>query len=905
MPNLDYSYIANAHPEFIDNLYQQFKENPNSVEADWKNFFEGFDFAADTNSMEGGDISPKEFQVLYLINAYRRKGHLEAETNPIRERKDRQARLSLDAFGLSDKDLNTEFHAGSMVGLGKTTLKKIIDHLRSAYCNTIGAEYMYILEPEIRDWIKEKLEKRNLNLPLKKKKRILEKLNETVVFEEFLHTKYIGQKRFSLEGGETTIPALDAIINKTSEHGAKEVVIGMAHRGRLNVLANTLGKTYEEIFNEFEGNGDPDSTMGSGDVKYHLGFTSQVTTTQGKDVRLKLCANPSHLEAVNTVVTGYVRAKTDMYYDRMRGNVASVLIHGDAAFAGQGIAYETIQMAMLEGYHVGGTIHYIINNQIGFTTDFDDARSANYCTSVARTTNTPVLHVNGDDVESVIFCAELAAEFRQQFRRDIIIDMVCYRKHGHNEGDDPKFTQPNLYALISKHKNPREIYVEKLISQGDINNNLAQQMNKDFWQLLQDRLNLVKQKPLDYKLQPAELAWEALNKSIPEDFEISYDTGVPIKTLDKVVKHLISYPEGFTPLKKVDRMLQQRRKAFFEDDVVDWASGELLAYGSLLLEGSDVRISGQDVKRGTFSHRHAVLFDEQTNEQYNRLTDLNPDTKLRIYNSLLSEYGVLAFEYGYSIANPNSLTIWEAQFGDFTNGAQIVIDQFISASEDKWNQGSGIVMLLPHGYEGQGPEHSSAKLERFLQQCGNFNMIVTNITTPSNFYHALRRQMAFPFRKPMVNMSPKSLLRHPKCVSKMEDFTSGHFKEIIEEHITPAKAKKIKRILFCTGKISYELMGAKEEHKITDTTIIRLEQLYPLPYKQIDKIIEKYKDAELFWVQEEPANMGAWTYFLSCYRSAQITVISRKASASPATGHAKIHQREQNEIINKALNIKS
>jgi 2-oxoglutarate dehydrogenase E1 component len=905
MPNLDYSYIANAHPEFIDNLYQQFKENPNSVEADWKNFFEGFDFAADTNSMEGEGISPKEFQVLYLINAYRRKGHLEAETNPIRERKDRQARLSLDAFGLSDKDLNTEFHAGSMVGLGKTTLKKIIDHLRSAYCNTIGAEYMYILEPEIRNWIKEKLEKRNLNLPLKKKKRILEKLNETVVFEEFLHTKYIGQKRFSLEGGETTIPALDAIINKTSEHGAKEVVIGMAHRGRLNVLANTLGKTYEEIFNEFEGNGDPDSTMGSGDVKYHLGFTSQITTTEGKNVRLKLCANPSHLEAVNTVVTGYVRAKTDMYYDRMRGNIASVLIHGDAAFAGQGIAYETIQMAMLEGYHVGGTIHYIINNQIGFTTDFDDARSANYCTSVARTTNTPVLHVNGDDVESVIFCAELAAEFRQQFRRDIIIDMVCYRKHGHNEGDDPKFTQPNLYALISKHKNPREIYVEKLISQGDINNNLAQQMNKDFWQLLQDRLNLVKQKPLDYKLQPAELAWEALNKSTPEDFEISYDTGVPDKTLDKVVKHLISYPEGFTPLKKVDRMLQQRRKAFFEDDIVDWASGELLAYGSLLLEGSDVRISGQDVKRGTFSHRHAVLFDEQTNEQYNRLTDLNPDTKLRIYNSLLSEYGVLAFEYGYSIANPNSLTIWEAQFGDFTNGAQIVIDQFISASEDKWNQGSGIVMLLPHGYEGQGPEHSSAKLERFLQQCGNFNMIVTNITTPSNFYHALRRQMAFPFRKPMVNMSPKSLLRHPKCVSKMEDFTSGHFKEIIEEHITPAKAKKIKRILFCTGKISYELMGAKEEHKITDTTIVRLEQLYPLPYKQIDKIIEKYKDAELFWVQEEPANMGAWTYFLSCYRSAQITVISRKSSASPATGHAKIHQREQNEIINKALNIKS
>ena len=905
MSTKDYSYVSNAHPEFIDNIYQEYLDNPETVDRDWKIFFEGFDFTKDTAELDSaGGISPKEFQVIDLINAYRRKGHLEAETNPIRDRKNRNAHLNIEAFGLNSADLKQEFYAGNILGLGKTTLQKIIDHLRKIYCQTIGAEYMYVLDPEIKAWLTEKLEKRKVDFSVEKKKRILEKLNETVVFEQFLHTKYIGQKRFSLEGGETTIPALDSIINTSAEHGAQEVIIGMAHRGRLNVLVNTLGKTYEEVFNEFEGNIDPDSTMGSGDVKYHLGFTSQVKTPKGDEVRLKLCANPSHLEAVNTVVGGYVRAITDMYYDRMRSNVLPVLIHGDAAFAGQGIAYETIQMAKLEGYHIGGTIHFVINNQIGFTTDFDDARSANYCTSVARTTNTPVLHVNGDDVESVIYCAELAAEYRQKFREDIIIDMVCYRKHGHNEGDDPKFTQPNLYAKISKHQNPRDIYVDQLTKGGDITSSLAQQMNKDFWQLLQDRLNLVKQKPLPYKPQPSEVAWEELKKDSPEDFEKKYKTGVDKKVVDKVVKHLISYPEGFTPLRKVDKMLTQRRKAFFEDDVIDWASGEMLAYGTLLVEGHDVRISGQDVKRGTFSHRHAVLFDEKTNEQYNRLTDLNPETKFRIYNSLLSEYGVLGFEYGYSIADPNSLTIWEAQFGDFTNGAQIIIDQFISAAQSKWNQGSGLVMLLPHGFEGQGPEHSSARLERFLQQCGEFNMVVTNITTPANFFHALRRQMAWPFRKPMINMSPKSLLRHSKCVSRMEELMKGEFQEIIEERLTPAKVKKIKRVVFCTGKIGYELLEAKENNKVEDTTVVRLEQLYPLPYKQIDEVVSKYPDAEFIWAQEEPANMGAWTYILSCYRSARLTVVARKAAASPATGYAKLHAQQQEEIISKALNLK-
>lgn len=902
MAENDYSYVANAHPEFIDTLYIDYKNDPSSVDRDWQKFFEGFDFSSNTSDLEGDcNCSPKEFQVLYLINAWRRKGHLVATTNPIRNRKDRKANLDLASFGLSDKDLDTVFNAGAVIGLENATLKQIVDHLERIYARSIGAEYMYVLEPDTREWLKEKLEKRKINISIDKKKRILSKLNETVTFEQFLHTKYIGQKRFSLEGGESTIPALDALITKASDNGAEEVVIGMAHRGRLNVLANILGKTYEEIFNEFEGNTTNDTTMGSGDVKYHLGFTSQIKTPKGKEIRLKIECNPSHLEAVNTVVGGYVRAKSDMYYDRMRSKVLPLLIHGDAAFAGQGIAYETVQMSLLEGYHIGGTIHFIINNQIGFTTDFDDARSANYCTSVARVTNTPVLHVNGDDVEAVIFCVELAAEFRQKFRRDIVVDMVCYRKHGHNEGDDPKFTQPELYNKISTHKNPREIYVEKLIGQGDIAAQLANDMNKEFWSILQDRLNLVKQKPLSYKRESAELAWEKLNRSKPEDFEVTYKTKASKKSIDAVIKGLTNYPEGFQVLKKVDRMLQQRRKAFFEDDLIDWASGELLAYGTLLHEGFDVRISGQDVKRGTFSHRHAVLKDEKTNEEFNRLDNINPNSQFRIYNSLLSEYGVLGFEYGYSTADPNSLTIWEAQFGDFTNGAQTIIDQFICSSESKWNQMSGLVMLLPHGFEGQGPEHSSARLERFLQNCGDFNMVITNITTPANFFHLLRRQLKWPFRKPLINMAPKSLLRHPLCISKMKDFTHGEFQEIIDDDISTAEAKKVKKLLFCSGKIYYELLAKKTEDKRNDVAVIRIEQLYPLPYIKMNTIVKKYKGASAHWVQEEPANMGAWTYMQSCYKNVFWEVHSRKASPSPATGYAKVHNEEQNAIINSAF----
>jgi 2-oxoglutarate dehydrogenase E1 component len=676
----------------------------------------------------------------------------------------------------------------------------------------------------------------------------------------------------------------------------------MAHRGRLNVLANTLGKTYDQIFNEFEGNAVPDTTMGDGDVKYHLGYSSEIITEQGDPIYLKLSPNPSHLEAVNPVVEGFARAKADILYQSDYDKILPVLIHGDASIAGQGVVYEVLQMSNLKGYYTGGTIHFVINNQIGFTTDFDDARSANYCTSLAAMVGAPVLHVNGDDPEAVVFCVELAAEFRQEFNRDIFVDMVCYRRHGHNEGDDPKYTQPQLYDIISGHPNPREVYSKRLIERGEIDAELAKSMDKEFWKELQDRLDNVKQNPLPYNYQEPEIAWKELRKSKPEDFEYSPDTSVKKDFIDKVLKGLMTYPEGFEPLKKVESMLAARRKIFLEDGFADWATGELLAYGTLLLEGHDVRLSGQDVKRGTFSHRHAVIYDEKTNKEYNRLDHLetNQNGRFRIFNSLLSEFAVLGFEYGYSTATPQTLTIWEAQFGDFSNGAQTIIDQFISSSESKWQRMSGLTMLLPHGYEGQGPEHSSARLERFLQLSAEYNITVANITTPANLFHALRRQLYRPFRKPLVIMSPKSLLRHPQCVSHVNEFTDGRFRELIDDDQIQDPLK-VKRVLFCSGKLYYDLKERKQKDSRTDMAIVRIEQLYPLPYKQMDAIVNKYKLAHYVWVQEEPANMGAWVYLLSCYKNIKWGMISRKSSASPASGYQKVHVKEQEEIINKAF----
>ena len=918
----DFSYITNSHPSFIEGLYQDFVKDPLAVDPEFRKFFEGFDFAISgfKNGTNGGATavaSPaekitsdgidwkKELGAYRLILGYRNKGHLIAKTNPIRPRKDRGANLDLAFFGFTDEDLDKNFYAGNLIGLGTTTLRKILEHLQKCYATHVGIEFKYISDQKKVDWLTTEIEK-NFIAPvsLDKKKRILEKLNQGVMFEKFLHTKYIGQKRFSLEGGETTIAALDAIINTAAEHDVQEVVIGMAHRGRLNVLANIMGKTYEQIFSEFEGTAIPDQTMGSGDVKYHMGYGSEVQTTGNKTVHLKLMPNPSHLEAVDPVVVGFARAKADVLYKSNYDKILSILIHGDASIAGQGIVYEVVQMSDLEGYFTGGTMHFVINNQIGFTTDFDDARSSDYCTSVAAMIQAPVLHVNGDDAEAVLKCAEIATRYRQEFNSDIFIDMVCYRRHGHNEGDDPKFTQPGLYALIEKHANPREVYTNYLLENGEADaKELAKEMEKKFWADLQERLDEVKQNPLPYHYQQPELAWKSLRRASPQDFDQSPVTAITDESFKNIFDALMTWPQDFKILRKVEKILQDKIKLFGAEEKVDWATAELMAYGSLLVEGKDVRMSGQDVRRGTFSHRHAVLRDENTDQPYSRLSNI-PGAKgeFRIYNSLLSEYGVLGFEYGYAMASPNTLVLWEAQFGDFNNGAQIMIDQFISSSEQKWNRMSGLVMLLPHGYEGQGPEHSSARMERFLQMCAELNMIVTNITTAANFFHALRRQLIWPFRKPLVNFSPKANLRHAGSYSKKEEFLNGAFKEVIDD-VFVEDAARVKKVLFCSGKVYFDLAERQQKDNIKDTAIIRLEQLYPLPLNKLDDLYKKYNRATWFWVQEEPLNMGAASYLQMNLKSINYGVISRQPSASPATGFGKVHAQEQAEIIETAFSI--
>jgi 2-oxoglutarate dehydrogenase E1 component len=911
----DFSYITSSHPAFIENLYQEFVKNPSITDPDLRKFFEGFDFAiangaASSNgkavSVASGDIDwMSEINVYRMILGYRNKGHLIAKTNPIRTRKDRGANLDLAFFGFTEADLDKEFNAGSLIGLGRTSLKNILTHLQKIYADNVGIEFKYISDQSKVDWLTNELEKKfNDPVSLDKKKRILEKLNEGVMFEKFLHTKYIGQKRFSLEGGETTIAALDAMINVAADNNVQEVVIGMAHRGRLNVLANIMGKTYEQIFSEFEGTAKLDQTMGSGDVKYHMGYGSDVITANEKNIHLKLMPNPSHLEAVDPVVLGFARAKADVLYESDYDKILPILIHGDASVAGQGIVYEILQMCKLDGYYTGGTIHFVINNQIGFTTDFDDARSADYCTSVAAMVQAPVLHVNGDDAEAVVKCAEIATRFRQEFNADIFIDMVCYRKHGHNEGDDPKYTQPHLYAVIDKHPNPREVYTNFLLENGEADaKELAKDMEKKFWADLQERLDEVKQKPLPYNYQPPELVWKSLRKATANDFDVSPVTAISEDEVKRLFNGLMQWPKDFTPLKKVEKLLQDKIKLLETEQKLDWATGELLAYVSLLVENKTVRMSGQDVRRGTFSHRHATLRDENTDAYYNRLDHFQKDqSSFKIYNSLLSEYGVLGFEYGYAMANPDALVIWEAQFGDFSNGAQTMIDQFLAAGEQKWNRMNGVVMLLPHGYEGQGPEHSSARMERYLQLCAELNLIVTNITTAANLFHVMRRQLAYRFRKPLINFSPKAYLRYPGSYSHINEFTHGGFKELIDDAFVK-DATAIKKVLFCTGKLYFELAERQAKEGRNDIAIIRLEQIYPLPQKQLDALYKKYNKATWFWIQEEPLNMGAASFLKMNVVNINFGVISRKASAATATGFAKIHAQEQLEIIDTAFSI--
>ncbi len=916
----DFSFIANAHPSYIDEMYQKYQNDPASVNSDWGTFFKGFDFASNKNgaatstniptssaTSSNGDVAT-EFKVLSLIRAFRNRGHLLSTTNPIKKRKDRRPNLYIEDFGLSESDLDKPFHAGTEIGLSDgTTLRQIINRLFTVYCGNIGFEYHHISDRQKRRWLRTRIEQINTEngygLSKEKKQRILEKLNGAVVFERFLHTKYIGQKRFSLEGGESTIAALDAIISAGAEDRVEEVIIGMAHRGRLNVLANIMGKTYEDIFNEFEGNIALDQIYGDGDVKYHLGFSSQVKTLTDKTVHLKLVPNPSHLESVDPVVEGYARAKADLLYDGDYDRILPILIHGDAAIAGQGVVYETVQMSQLEGYDTGGTLHLVINNQIGFTTDYEDARSSTYCTAVAGVVHAPVFHVNGDDPEAVVFVAELAMAYRQEFNDDVFIDMVCYRRHGHNEGDDPNFTQPEMYGLIKVHEDPRAIYSNRLVSRGDMDAALAETMEKEFWNLLQERLDEVKEKTLPYAPQEPDLAWQALQKeTTAKDFEVSPETGIERSVVEKILQHLLVYPDDINPISKVNRLIKGKKK-LIDNEELDWALGELVAYGSLLLEGKNVRMSGQDVRRGTFSHRHAVINDNGTDKEYNRLNHIEEKQgEFLIYNSLLSEFGVMGFEYGYSLVSPDNLVIWEAQFGDFYNGAQTIIDQYIIAAESKWQRTSGLVLLLPHGYEGQGPEHSSARLERFLQAGADYNVTIANCTTPANLFHILRRQIVRPFRKPLIIMTPKSLLRHPEVISKVEDFIEGtRFQEVIDDaEVGAGSGSKVKRLLFCTGKIYYDLLDKKRETERDDIAIVRVEQLFPLPEKQLEKIVEKYNGAETFWVQEEPANMGAWQY-ISMSLNQPIQVIARKASASTATGFKKVHDQQQQAIVDRAF----
>ena len=897
-----FSFLNAAHTQFFADLYEQYLENPDAVEPSWRAFFQGFDFGmASTNeppavtqivqvASGAGDQSnvseklQKEFNVLKLIDGYRTRGHLFTKTNPVRERRTYTPTLDIENFGLSQADLETVFDAAKILGHKPSTLKAIINHLENVYCQSIGIEYMYIRKPEVIQWIQNKLNI-NDNLPNfsnEEKKDILSKLNEAVSFENFLHTKYVGQKRFSLEGGESLIPALDALIERAAEKGVEQFVMGMAHRGRLNVLTNIFGKPTQDIFSEFDGK-DYDQEYFDGDVKYHLGLTSDRQTKSGKKINLNLAPNPSHLETVGAVIEGIARAKQDRYFADDFSKVLPIAVHGDAAIAGQGIVYEIVQMSQLDGYKTGGTIHLVINNQVGFTTNYLDARSSTYCTDVAKVTLSPVLHVNADDTEAVVHAMLFALDYRMEFGGDVFIDLLGYRKYGHNEGDEPRFTQPKLYKLIAKHQNPRDIYAEKLLSEGIIDASFVKEIETKYKEKLEENLEASRKKELTVITPFMQNEWHNFVQVSDDVMLQKVDTRVNQDILDEVASVVTQLPSDKKFINKIKKIIEDRRRGF-EENIIDWGLAETLAYGTLLQEGFDVRVSGQDVERGTFSHRHAVIKAEESEEEVVLLNQLkNQKGNFHIFNSFLSEYGVLGFEYGYALTAPKTLTIWEAQFGDFSNGAQIMIDQYISCGEDKWNNQNGVVMLLPHGYEGQGAEHSSARLERFLQLCARHNMYVANCTTPANFFHLLRRQMKTNFRKPLVVMSPKSLLRHPLVISTKEDLTQGSFQETIDD--TSVDKNAVKTLVFVSGKFYYDILAERENLQRNDVALVRIEQLFPLPVAQLKDIIAQYPNADDYvWAQEEPKNMGAYSFMLMNFDLVKWRLASLKAYAAPAAG---------------------
>ena len=907
-----FSFLNAAHTAYFADLYEQYLQNPDAVEPSWRAFFQGYDFGSENSGLDGEIIEgvsteipeqvQKEFNIVRLIDGYRMRGHLFTKTNPVRERRSYSPTLEISNFDLSESDLDTVFNAGEILGIGAKTLRQIITHLENIYCSSIGMEYMYLRNPEVIKWWQEQLNKNDNqpNFSVETKKYILSKLNHAVTFENFLQTKYVGQKRFSLEGGESLIPAISNVLFYAVEKfGVKECVLGMAHRGRLSTLVNIFRKPVNELFSEFDGKDFEDESI-DGDVKYHLGLTLDKTYQNGKSIKMNLVPNPSHLETVAPVAEGITRAKIDADYGGDDSKILPIIVHGDAAIAGQGIAYEVAQMSQLNGYKTGGTIHIVVNNQIGFTTNYLDARSSTYCTDVAKVTLSPVLHVNADDAEAVVHAVEMALEYRMRYKKDVYIDLLGYRKYGHNEGDEPRFTQPKLYKEIAKHANPFKIYSDKLIAENTIDKAYLDKIVLDFKATLEREYEKSKQVKSSKVREFMQERWTDFERGSLEDMLEVENTSYTKGKLENISKIVSTVPKGVKFLRKAVRILDGRAKMVFESDTLDWGMAETLAYGSLLEEGFNVRISGQDVERGTFSHRHAILRDEISEERIN-LLNTNPENKgkMDIYNSFLSEYGVLGFDYGYAMANPNTLTIWEAQFGDFSNGAQIIFDQYLSAAEDKWKSQNGIVVLLPHGYEGQGSEHSSARIERYLQLCGNDNMIVADCTTPASIFHILRRQMKRDFRKPLIVFTPKSLLRHPKATSSINELANGNFEEVIDDIID---SKHVKKLVFCTGKFYYDLQAERELLERNDVALVRIEQLFPLHLERIQEVINRYPNVENYiWAQEEPKNMGAWSHMVQRMDLVKLEVASRPYSSVPAPGSSTRDKRRQRRVIDEVF----
>ena len=906
------SFANRWNADLIDEYYDRWLTNPDGLDEKWVAFFEGFELATNGNGASTPSVrdneamaAMKQARFTGAIYAYRSIGHTMANFNPLLSSVVFNPRLSLQRLGFTDEDLDDEYYTGNYLDGNVMSVRKLLNNLKETYCGPIGVEYLHLQETPPRRWLQARMEP-TLNKPnfsREKKLIVLEEILEAEAFEKYLQTRYIGQKRFSLEGGETIIACLRAVIEKCFELKIDEIVMGMAHRGRLNVLANILGKSYDFIFHEFSENYVPETIHGDGDVKYHLGYEAQLNTSSGETINFHLAANPSHLEAVNPVVEGRARARQRILGDLERKQVLPILIHGDAAFAGQGVVSEVLNLSQLKGYTTGGTVHFIINNQIGFTTDPSEARSSRYCTDVAKMIEAPIFHVNGDDPLAMVYVTEMALDYRQVFGQDVVIDMYCYRRHGHNEADEPTFTQPLLYERISKHPLISETFCNRLINEGELDAKEAENIKDKYQKTLDAAFNRIKNeeskkdKGKKEKFQGSDAVFQPPYNYRP------VKTSVKKEALDKVVKALTTYPDDLNLNRKIIRLLNNRRKAYEQDRGIDWALAEQLAWGTLMLDGTPVRISGQDCARGTFSQRHAVLYDVETREGYFPLMELEDRRAIQcVHNSMLSEVAVLGFDYGYSLDYPQMLCIWEAQFGDFVNGAQVIIDQFITSAESKWQRVSGIVLLLPHGYEGQGPEHSSARLERFLQACAEDNIQVCNLSTPAQYFHVLRRQMKRDIRMPLIIMAPKSLLRHKQVVSQNNDFLNGTFKEILDDS---NPGKKIERIILSTGKVFYDLKDFRTNNKIENTALLRIEQLYPLNRKRLKELLTQYSDAKkLVWCQEESQNMGAWTYIapiLEELSGQKPFYAGRDASASPAVGSLAIHKIEQAALVETAF----